>query len=740
MCLRRPPPPDRHACRSHSSGWRTGSPDLDIDGFRRWSSRRIALVHASPVPAPSGGFSAGGANQWHPPHTASASVDAGTAASSSSAEALGPIGVGQEVPEWPPKTDEKGRPPTRWVRFLHGLGLDPRPCDENQSFTEEDARDLRLGAKFLVAYLWPTDDPATRARVVLACVALVASNALNASAPLIFKRIAERAGSAHAAVPIALVSALFAARSGSALSSACRYVWMTAVGQRAIRQVSTDLFGHMHALDARFHVERSTGAVVRVVDRGARAIERLISIGVSQFGRSAVEIAIIMAILLRNYGWRYVAASAGWLALYAAWTVTVTRWRTPLRKVANELDDRTSARLVDSLLNYETVKYFGQERSEIAEYDALFRVLERSSVLGIRSVNLLNLGQAICCSAALCCVLAMACRARVSVGDLVAVNGLTLQLYSPLEHLGYAFRELKTSTTDLRRLVELADTRATVQDAEDAEELELCGGAVEFRDVTFGYGAGRNELQNVSFRVEPGRTLAIVGPTGSGKSTVLRLLFRAYDPHSGSVLVDGRDVRDVTQESLRRHIGVVPQDTVLFNDSLYRNVRFGRPSASPEEVLEASRAARLDETVQRFPLKYATRVGERGVRLSGGEKQRVAIARVILKDPRILLLDEATSALDSATERDVLSSLRDLSRNRTAVVVAHRLSTVVDADAILVLDRGRVVEEGTHEELLARPGGRYAAMWRAQLKGEAAGRLQPQGGDEAPLAVAELEA
>jgi len=571
--------------------------------------------------------------------------------------------------------------------------------------------------------MFPKSNRALRFRVVAAFTCLVVANLLGCSVPLIFQRIVDSMaakGSTLAVLsfPLGLILCYFFVRLSINLCQELRTVLFSRVTYQAVRGISNDLFSHLHQLDVAFHVDRHTGGLARTVDRGTRAISFLMDSALFTTIPSILEIVLVCVFLSIRYGVAFGALSVFFVALYTWWTFTVMQWRIRVRERMNDLEENVSARLVDSVLNYETVKFFGNEALERRRYDRLLFEQQETAVLSIRGLSLLNFGQHFIGTAALTSLMFLTAKGvvagRLSVGDLVAVNGLLTQMYSPLEYMGWAYREFKQSMIDIRNLIRVLELVPKVQELPDAAGLQLKAGRIEFRDVCFSYDPARPVLRGVSFTVEPGKTLAIVGPTGSGKSTILRMLYRFYDPSAGAILIDGQDIRSVSLASLRDSVGVVPQDCVLFNDTLAYNIAYGRPDCSPDDVREAARAAKLEQSIARMPGHYNTLVGERGAKLSGGEKQRVGIARIILKNPAILVLDEATSALDTATEQEIVQSLKELSEERTTVIVAHRLSTVAHADTIIVLDNGRVREMGTHAHLMADPLSRYARMWRQQ--------------------------
>ncbi|MBE9554926.1 MAG: ABC transporter ATP-binding protein/permease, partial [Proteobacteria bacterium] len=486
-------------------------------------------------------------------------------------------------------------------------------------------------------------------------------------------------------------------------------------------------FEHLHALSLRFHLDRQTGGLSRVIERGVSGIEFLLNFMIFNIVPAILEILLVCGILWGLFDWRFAAVTAVTIFGYIAFSLTVTEWRIKFRREMNERDTEANTKAIDSLLNFETVKYFGNEAHESRRYDGALRMYERAAIRSKVSLAMLNIGQSGIIAVGLVAINAMAAlgviAGTMTVGDFVLVNAYLMQLYMPLNFLGFVYRQIRQSLTDMDAMFGLLKVDREVADKADAPALDVTGGEIVFDHVNFGYDERRPILRDVSFTVPPGKTVAIVGPSGAGKSTISRILFRFYDVAEGAVRIDGQDIRDVTQESLRACIGIVPQDTVLFNDTIYYNVAYGRPDASPAEIEEAARMARIHDFVMGMPDGYQTRVGERGLKLSGGEKQRVAIARTILKQPAILLFDEATSALDTHTEQEIQKSLDEVSANRTTLVIAHRLSTVVGADEIIVLDQGRICERGRHVDLLAKEGA-YAAMWQRQQEGR-------NGGDEA---------
>jgi ATP-binding cassette subfamily B protein len=566
----------------------------------------------------------------------------------------------------------------------------------------------------LLPYLWRY-----KARVIAAVACLVAAKVGNVGVPVVMKHIVDSLDRSVAmlVVPLALLVAYGALRLATSVFTELREILFVRVTQRAVRTIALTVFRHLHALSLRFHLDRQTGGLTRDVERGTRGISTLIGFTLFSILPTLVEVSLVGVILATRYDWTFIAITGGALALYIVFTIAITEWRTHFRRQMNELDSRANSRAIDSLLNYETVKYFGNEAFEARRYDESLERWEDAAVKSQTSLSVLNIGQSAIIAIAVSLVMWRATAGVVggtmTVGDLVLVNAFMIQLYIPLNFLGVIYREMKQALADMERLFALIDVNAEVRDPPGAPPLAEGPGAVRFEHVDFGYDAKRQILFDVSFGIAPGRTLAVVGPSGSGKSTLARLLFRFYDVGAGRITIDGQDLRDVTQASVRAAIGIVPQDTVLFNDSIEYNIAYGRPGATHDEIVAAARLAQIHDFIVTLPDGYATPVGERGLKLSGGEKQRVAIARAILKRPAILVFDEATSALDSRSEKLIQAELALISRERTTLTIAHRLSTIVDADEIVVLDAGRIVERGTHMSLLAA-GGAYARMWRLQ--------------------------
>ncbi len=591
----------------------------------------------------------------------------------------------------------------------------------------------------LFPYLW-----AYRGRVLFALGCLICAKLANVGVPMIFKQLIDglaiTTAQAVIVVPAALLLAYGVLRFSTSLFTELRELVFARVTQQAVRNISLQVFRHLHSLSLRFHLERQTGGLTRDIERGTRSIGSLISYTLYSILPTLIEMSLVLGILFAKYEPSFGLITLCALAFYITFTIVVTNWRTHFRRTANELDSAANSRAVDSLINYETVKYFNNEEFEAQRYNAQMQLWESAQVKSQFSLSFLNIGQALVVAAA---VTAMMWRASLgvangsmSIGDIVLVNAFLIQLYIPLNFLGVIYREIRQALTDIERMFTLMREHREVADAPDATALPPGPAQVVFDRVDFSYEAKRQILFGVNFTIEPGRTLAVVGHSGSGKSTLARLLFRFYDigtaEGSGGIRINGHDIRRITQASLRAAIGIVPQDTVLFNDSIYYNILYGRPDAPRDEVIEAARAAHLHEFIERLPDGYDTKVGERGLKLSGGEKQRVAIARALLKNPPILIFDEATSALDSKTEKAIQAELETAARGRTTLTIAHRLSTVMNADEILVLDAGRVTERGSHLALLAA-GGAYAQMWALQQQ-EDRGALSspPRSGDTRP--------
>jgi ATP-binding cassette subfamily B protein len=571
----------------------------------------------------------------------------------------------------------------------------------------------------LLPYLWEY-----RWRVIVALACLVTAKLANVGVPLVLKQVVDGLDPARAvvAVPFALLIAYGTLRLSTTLFAELRDVVFVRVTQRAIRRLALGVFRHLHSLSLRFHLERQTGGVSRDIERGTNGVSTVLSYMLFSIIPVVLEFGLVAAVLFAQFDWRFVAVTFAAVAVYIGYTFAVSEWRIAIRRRANELDSRANTRAVDSLLNYETVKYFNNEDYEARRYDENLRSYEAAAVKQEASLGLLNIGQSLIIAVAVTALMLLAAEGvaagSLTLGDLVLVNALLIQLYIPLNFLGMVYREIKQALIDMDRMFRLLEENREVEDRPGARPLPEGRATIRFDRVSFSYDGKRPILHEVSFEVPAGAKVAVVGPSGAGKSTLARLLYRFYDASGGAVLVNGVDIRDVTQSSLRAAIGIVPQDTVLFNDTLYYNIRYGRPDCAREEVVAAARAAHIHAFIESLPEGYEATVGERGLKLSGGEKQRVAIARAILKNPLILIFDEATSALDSKSEKSIQAELNRIAHGHTTLVIAHRLSTVMDADQVLVLDRGRIVERGTHRELLAR-GGQYAQMWMLQQREEA---------------------
>jgi ATP-binding cassette subfamily B protein len=579
--------------------------------------------------------------------------------------------------------------------------------------------------KDLAPHLWPADRPDLKVRVVVAMACLLAAKGAIVVVPLLYKEAVDALSApkgadslpAEVTVPVFVIVAYGLARVLSLSFQELRDFFFAKVGQRAIRQVALQTFRHLHGLSLQFHLDRQTGGLSRVIERGTKAIDTLLSFALFSIVPTFVELTLSCGILWALYGIEVAGITFVTVAGYIAYTYKITEWRLKLRREMNESDQSANTRAIDSLINYETVKYFTNETHEAARYDVGLRRYETAATASKTSLAILNIGQAGIIAVGVTALMLLAAvrvvEGTMTPGDFVAVNAYMMQMAQPLNFFGFVYREVKQSLVDMETMFLLLKEPKQVEDKPGAPALKLEGGRIAFRDVRFAYSPDREILRGIDFEVPPGRTVAVVGPSGAGKSTVARLLFRFYDATAGRIEIDGQDIREVTQDSLRDAIGIVPQDTVLFNDTIGYNIAYGQPEASREQVERAADLAHIGDFVRSLPQGFDTTVGERGLKLSGGEKQRVAIARTILKNPAILLFDEATSALDTHTEQEIQANLREVSRGRTTLTIAHRLSTVVDADEILVLEAGRVVERGRHADLLARNGA-YAAMWQRQ--------------------------
>ena len=596
----------------------------------------------------------------------------------------------------------------------------------------------------LAPYIWPAGRPDLRMRVVMALIALIIAKAITLLVPIAYKAVVdlltgEATGKEITAVglaasPVFLIVAYGVGRVMMVVFAQFRDVWFTAVAQNAVRKLANRTFSHLHALSLRFHLERRTGGLNRVIERGVTGVDTIVRMAVLNSIPTAVELLMISGLIAYYFGWIYVVVVLVTVALYVAFTFWASERRIAIRRDMNDSDTEAHAKAVDSLLNYETVKYFGNEAHEARRFDASMARYERAAIRTYTSLGWLNAGQAVIFTLGTVICMLLAARdvvaGTLTIGGFVMINAILMQLYLPLNFMGMVYREIKQGLIDIETMFALLHEPAEITDRPGAKPLRVTKGEIKFENVSFAYDPERQILKDVSFEVPAGKMVAIVGPSGAGKSTISRILFRFYELTSGRVLIDGQDIRDVTQASLRAAIGMVPQDTVLFNDTILYNIRYGRPEATDAQVREAARLAQIHDFIMTLPQGYDSLVGERGLKLSGGEKQRVAIARTILKSPPILMLDEATSALDSHTEKDIQDALERVARERTSLVIAHRLSTVVHADNIIVLDHGEIVEQGTHVELLAR-GGLYASLWARQREADQAReRLAQIAGDE----------
>lgn len=584
----------------------------------------------------------------------------------------------------------------------------------------------------LLPFVWPEDRADLRLRVIMAGFVLVLAKIVTVTTPLAYKAAVDwltgsesgGEGSVLTALTIAPIALIVAYGLGRVMMmgfTQLRDVLFTRVGQNAVRALSNQTFEHLHKLSLRFHLERKTGGLSRVIERGRVAVELIIRMGILNSIPTVLELALVLGITTYFFGWIFSLIIALTLVVYIIFTFKASEWRIKIRRVMNESDTEANTKAIDSLLNYETVKYFGNEAWEAGRFDQSMRKYEQAAVRTYVSLAFLNTGQAFIYTIGLTICMLLAARGIVNgthtVGDFVMINAMLIQLYMPLNFLGMIYRELRQGLVDIEAMFELLGQSPEVKDKPGAQALKVSEGQVRFENVHFSYDPQRPILKGIDFEVPAGKMVALVGPSGAGKSTISRLLFRFYEPNSGRILIDGQDIGDVTQISLRVALGMVPQDTVLFNDTIEYNIRYGDPDATHEEVVEAARMAQIDEFIRMLPDGYESAVGERGLKLSGGEKQRVAIARTILKGPPILMLDEATSALDSFTEKQIQTALDQVSRNRTTLVIAHRLSTIIHADQILVLEAGQIVERGTHSALLEK-NGLYAGMWARQQEAE----------------------
>jgi ATP-binding cassette subfamily B protein len=615
------------------------------------------------------------------------------------------------------------------------------PVSSPEPAANQGTRNDWATLKTLFPYLW-----AYKWRVLLALVFLVGAKVANVGVPLVLKELVDRLTigpnnpQALLVLPIGILIAYGLLRLMTTVFTELREFVFAKVTQRAVRTIALQVFRHLHALSLRFHLNRQTGGMTRDIERGTRGISSLVSYTLYSILPTLIEIALVIGYLVLHYDIWFAAITFGALVIYILYTIVVTEWRTNFRRTMNDLDSKANIKAIDSLINYETVKYFGNEDYEARRYDHSLQHWETAAVKSQTSLSLLNSGQSLIIATAVTLILWRATQGvidgRMTLGDLVLVNAFMIQLYIPLNFLGVIYREIKQSLADTDRLFTLLDQHREVADSPDAKPLVVNGAEVSFSHVNFSYEPKRQILFDVDFTIPAGSTTAVVGHSGSGKSTLSRLLFRFYDINSGSIAIDGQDLRDITQASLRSAIGIVPQDTVLFNDTIEYNIAYGKPGASKEEIVAAAKAAYIHDFIESLPDGYATMVGERGLKLSGGEKQRVAIARTLLKNPSILIFDEATSALDSRAEQAIQAQLKEIAKDRTTLVIAHRLSTVADAAQILVLDHGRIIERGTHLQLLAEQGA-YAQMWaRQQAKKDDVDASPPSGEMGAERAMA----
>lgn len=571
----------------------------------------------------------------------------------------------------------------------------------------------------LLPYLWPKDGPALRRAVIYSLLCLIAAKVVTSLVPLVYKALVDHleGDAENMAVPVGLVLAYGGARLMATVFDELRIALFTRVSGNATRLLGLRVFRQLHQLSLRFHLDRKTGGLARAIERGTQGISVILSRVLFSLVPIALEVALVCTILWHLFGASFSLVTLVTVVAYAGFTIVMTSWRTRFRRLLNDTSAEASSRSIDSLLNYETVKYFGNEEHEAQRLDHALRQHEKASVQSQWTFVVLSIGQTLVISVGLITVMLMAAgkikAGEMTLGDLVLVNAYILQLYQPLNFFGLMYREIRQALIDMEDMLKLLHTEAEVPDQKDAHALDVKGGTIKFANVSFSYDGRRHILDTINFTIPAGQTVAIVGATGAGKSTLSRLLYRFFDVTGGAILVDGQDIRGITQHSLRAAIGIVPQDTVLFNDTIRYNIAYGRPDATEAQIEAAARSAHIHAFIKGLPDGYDTRVGERGLKLSGGEKQRVAIARAILKSPQIMVFDEATSALDTATEREIQTNLREISRHHTTMIIAHRLSTVVDANEIIVLEAGRIIERGSHAELLERDG-QYAAMWKSQ--------------------------
>ena len=595
-----------------------------------------------------------------------------------------------------------------------GAAASPASAADAKSTAKADRRVIAS----LLPYLWEF-----RWRVALAIALLVTAKVANVGVPLVMKQIVDSLDQSRAvlAVPFALLVTYGLLRLSSTLFAELRDIVFVKVTQRAMRNIALKVFRHLHALSLRFHLDRQTGGVTRDIERGTRGISTLLSFMLFSVIPIILEITMVTVLLAVKFDWTFVVVTLCAILLYVGTTIGITEWRTQHRRQMNEMDSKANTKAIDSLLNYETVKYFGNEEFEAGRYDKNLQRYEAAATKSETSLGILNSAQSVVIAMAVTLLMWRASEGiverKLTLGDLVMVNALLIQLYIPLNFLGVMYREIRQALTDMEKMFRLLGENKEIQDKPSAQPLAVSGAAIKFENVNFSYDPKRQILHDVSFEVPAGKTVAVVGSSGAGKSTISRLMFRFYDVNSGRITIDGQDIRDVTQTSVRASLGIVPQDTVLFNDTIHYNIAYGKPGSSNADIEDAARRSHVADFIQRLPDKWESMVGERGLKLSGGEKQRVAIARTLLKNPAIMIFDEATSALDSATEKAIQAELREIAKDRTTLVIAHRLSTIIDADQILVLDQGRIIERGTFRELLEADG-KFAQMWRLQQQEE----------------------
>jgi ABC-type transport system involved in Fe-S cluster assembly fused permease/ATPase subunit len=599
-------------------------------------------------------------------------------------------------------------------------------CKTNDSSTDK-TKDIM---QFLLSHLWPNEKTKEareiKSKVLLSLGLLFGSKALNIQVPFIFKELVDTmsftseqlAAQPEMAIPLGLVAGYGLARFGANASQELRNAIFSSVAQKTIRKVAIRVFEHLHSLDLKFHLDRQTGALSRTIDRGSRSIDFMLRAMIFNVFPTALEICLVSGIMAQKFGWRYAGVTLGTMAAYTIFTVGITQWRTEIRRRMNKLENEAGSKVIDSLMNYETVKYFNNEQHEASRYDESLKGYQQAALKTQTSLSLLNAGQNGIFSVGLTAIMYMATQGiaagTLSVGDLVLVNGLLFQLSIPLNFIGSVYREVRQSVIDMEAMFALGSVKPLISQPKDATSLDNGPKSITFEDVEFAYRPDYPILKKTSFTVEAGQTVAVVGTSGSGKSTLLRLLYRFYDPQGGKIMINGKDIRALDLYQLRKSIAVVPQDTVLFNDTIYYNINYGRLSACHDDVIDAARVSQIHESIQNFPDGYDTVVGERGLKLSGGEKQRVSIARAMLKDAPILFFDEATSALDSETEAEIVKEFKAIGTNKTAIIIAHRLSTIQDADKIIVVDGGQVIETGTHVELLRDRKSKYSEMWSRQ--------------------------